>query len=331
MKLTVYGANLEKKAILYHWISLLWKPKYNGYGTFCAEFQSAPDMLGVIVRGDYIHLDIDETIMMVTSISFDTGKFTVSGFSAEYILAARVSDTVITSQNAEEAMRSLVSGMSTWPLLELGESSGLTDSFTGTISDGSILKYCQAIGEAADIGFRIRIGRNAEKQRRLFFTCYRRGTEPSAKFSAVLGNMGGEKYTESENNYYNVAVVAGAGTGDERVTVTVGDLESSGTDRREIYLDARSVQKEDGETDAEYLARLEQYGREKLADMKLAQLSEFTVSDDSIMLGDMVYIIPSYIGEPFTARITSVSIKIQNNKITKTIGVGTPLVTRKAG
>lgn len=331
MKLTVYDVNLNKKAILYHWISLLWKPKYNGQGTFCAEFQSAPDLIGVIVRGDYIQLDIDGTLMVVSSISFTTAKFTVNGFSAEHILTLRASDTVISSVNAEEAMRALVSAMNPWEKLELGDAAGFADMFDGTTSDGSILSYCETIGAAADIGFRIRLGKNPEGERRLLFECYRNNTEPVSKFSAVLGNMGGEKYTESANNYYNVAIVAGAGVGDERVTVTVGDTDTDGTARREIYIDARSVQMEDGETAEEYIARLEQYGREKLSSMKLAQVSEFTVSDDSVKLGDLVYIIPSYIGEPMQARIVSVSLKIQNNKIEKTIGVGTPLDIGKRG
>lgn len=325
MKLTVYGQDLEKKEILYHWISLLWNPIYNGVGSFCAEFQSAPALIGRILRGDYVVLDEDDAVMTVTSIEFTAEKFTVSGRSAESILDLRVSDAVLSPGNAEAAMRSLVGAMDPWENFALGEPLGIAAEFTESVSDGSLLKYCQRIGEMAGIGFRVTLGADASGARRLLFGCFDCGTEPVSKYSAQLGNMGEERYTESDNGYYNVAVVAGAGQGEERITVVVGDTEATGTERREIYIDARNLQPDEGETEEAYTARLIRHGEEKLAAMKRAQASEFVLAEGGVRLGDPVYVIPSYLGEPFTARITSLSIKVQNNKIVRKIGAGTPI------
>ena len=53
-----------------------------------------------------------------------------------------------------------------------------------------------------------------------------------------------------DGDYANVAVVQGAGEGENRATVTVGLTDATGADRRELYVDARDVQpdEEKGET-----------------------------------------------------------------------------------
>jgi hypothetical protein len=217
--------------------------------------------------------------------------------------------------------------MHPWDGFTLGASAGISNLFDETVSDGSVLRYCQRIAEQSGIGFCIRMGTDGSGARSLIFLCYARGEEPVAKYSSAFGNMGGEKYTESAKNYYNVAVVAGAGQGDSRITVTVGDTDASGKSRRELYVDARNLQLYEGETEADYVKRLEKYGLEKLESMKPARFSEFTLTDGGIHIGDPVYVIPSYIGEAFVTRVTSCSIKVQNNKIVRSIGAGTPIST----
>ncbi len=58
--------------------------------------------------------------------------------------------------------------------------------------------------------------------------------------------MGGIAYSVTTNGYKNVAVVAGAGAGDARITVRAGNTSATGADRREMYVDARQEQPEDG-------------------------------------------------------------------------------------
>lgn len=327
MKLTIYDAELQKKEIIYHWLSLLWKSVHNSEGNFVVEFPSSPDMMGRILLGDYITMDEDDSVMMVMSISFDSEEFTVSGRSAEHILALRSSNKVIKPQNAEGAIRGLISEMEPWDMLEMGGAQNTDAETTITVSDGSLLQYFKSIGDNAGISFRIRMGKNENGERRLFLLCREIGTVPVSKYSSFLGNMGGEKYTESDVNYYNVAVVAGEGVGDDRVTVIVGETESEGRNRREIYLDARQIQKEEDETDEEYIERLENYGKQKLSDMKMAKLSSFIISDNSLRPGDLVQVIPSYFGIPFVSVVSSVSIKVQSNKIIRTVEIGQPIST----
>lgn len=324
MRIEIYDTALNRKAILYSWVSMLWQPEYNGLGLFLVEFQESSDLFGYISTMDYVKLDIDDTVMMVTSVQMRDGKVVVSGRSANFILYNRVSDTVISNQNAEAAMRSLVQNMNPWDCLELGDSAGLTDIYTAQTSDARISEYCTNICTATDMGYRI-----IKSGRKLLFECYKPPLNTGLKFSARLGNIGNEQYAESENDYANVAIVAGAGEGAARVTVIAGDTSLTGVARREIYVDARSEQPEEGESDSEYRARLVRYGEKRLAELYRIKNITFAISDDRVKLGDLVPVTSSLTGETYTARITALSIKSQKNTIKRTISVGTPIPLKR--
>lgn len=293
-------------------------------GSFCVEFISSPDINGSIDPMDYISIDIDDTLMIVTSVEFSQNKFVVRGQSADYILTTRISDTVIENRNAEEAMRELVGNMSPFPLLELGESNGYTDKFTAQTSDQSIQEYCGIIARSVDMGYRVR-----KDGKRLLFECYKPGINTGGKFSAALGNLSGERYSVGVSNYANVAVVAGQGTGEDRVTVVAGDVGAQGADRREIYIDARNEQQSESETLEEYKARLVRYGEAKLKEHGKIQTSQFSLSGDGLRLGDLVYLTPTYSGKTVLARVASLSIKCQNNTTTRIAAVDISAASRK--
>lgn len=327
MKVTVFDKDLHKKVIFEQFVSLFWTVGYNLNGSFCFELNGTDDVIGLVETGDYVETDEHpESIMIATSVEMNQGKIIIRGQTADFLLMTRVSDAVIKNKNAEEAMRGLVSAMAPIPHLTLGESAGLTDVFTAQVSDKSIYDYCVKISEATDVGFRIRRAKDL-----LVFECYKPPLNTGAMFSAKYGNLSNERYAASVVNFANVAVVAGQGSGENRVTVTVGDTESTGLDRVEIYVDARNIQQDAEETIEEYIDRLRAHGVEKLAQRTKIQNTEFTISHDSVSLGDLVQIKPTYSASRLTARVTSITIKCQNNQIKKTAAVGTPIVAGKRG
>ena len=67
---------------------------------------------------------------------------------------------------------------------------GFDTKFTSQTSGGSLLDYCQTIGAACDLGFRIALrGRNADKK--LVFEVYRPTADPNNRFSTKWGNLTG--------------------------------------------------------------------------------------------------------------------------------------------
>lgn len=320
MKVTFYDGNLNKRAITYNWISLLWQPKYNDVGSFQIELQEASELFGVVKTMDYVEYDQDDNIMIVTAIQARDKRIIISGHAASWILSKRVSTEEVKNTNAERAMLGLVSSMAPWPLLFAGDPTGIDDVYSAQVSKTQVLEYCRNIAQKTDIGFRV-----VKYGRTLKFECYKPLLNEGVRFSAALGNMSGERFMEGEEDFANVAVVAGAGEGDARVIVTVGDLESSGADRREMYIDARDIQPEDGESDEEYRARLMRRGTRKLVEHTKIENTEFLIDDENVSLGDLVRITPTYINAALQARVTSITIKSQNNITTKIVGIGTPV------
>ena len=136
----------------------------------------------------------------------------------------------------------------------------------------------------------------------------------------------------SDTDYANVALVQGAGEGNERATVWVGDVDSTGADRREMYIDARDIQPDEdkGETNTSqsYLEKLADRGGEKL----LAQLRtgsiEFDVDDDSLQVGDVLSVSLPQLGYTAMVRVADIITQSQEDGTTRTIRLGTPTWTK---
>lgn len=324
MRIEIFDSSLNRKAIAYHWVSLLWTSEYHGLGSFLLELQENTELFGYIAAMDYVKLDVDDTVMIVTNVQAYGGKIIVGGFSANWILDNRVSDRVIKNQNAEDALRGLVQDMSPWECVELGAAAGIADKFTAQTSDDKISEYCSVICGAVDMGYRFR-----KVDKKLLFECYKPELNTAVRYAAKIGNVGNERYSESENTYANVAIVAGAGDGETRVTVAAGDVSAYGKDRREIYIDARHEQPEENETDAEYRARLVRYGEKTLSEHYRIKNISFEIDDAGVKLGDLVPVASSVTGERYTARVTSVTIKSQKNTFKRTVSIGTPIPLTK--
>lgn len=107
-------------------------------------------------------------------------------------------------------------------------------------------------------------------------------------FALELNNVSQLEYVEDSTAYHSTAIVAGEGAGNQRTLTEVGDLEVSGLDRIELYVDARDLQSEkaDGTTVPadEYLALLMQRGKERLQEH-----IAFTTFDGTLLQGALSY------------------------------------------
>lgn len=103
--------------------------------------------------------------------------------------------------------------------------------------------------------------------------------QTSAIFSQEWDNLKSFSYEYSDKDYKNYAIVAGEGEGSSRQFVTV-DQTDGGT-RRELFVDARDLQKGENETAEEYAARLSQRGAEKLNQYATVEKCETEIDDTS--------------------------------------------------
>ena len=324
MECSIYDINLNRIGVLSTWISMVWEESYNSDGSFQIEVQQTREVSNILKVDRYVGILESSTLMIIKAVQIADGKIIASGYPAISVLSERVSTEVVSNQSAETALRNLVSSADPWPRLELGKVAGITDKFTAEKSDASLLEYCQVIAQSVDMGIRFR---HDKKEKKLLFECYKPPLNENAKYSTSYGNN--IKYSVSTANLKNVAVVAGAGEGSSRVTVMAGRTDLTGFDRREMYVDARSEQPEEGESDESYRARLVRYGEEKLVGQSKIENFSFDLDDNKLSLGDIITCNVAEIGVKLNVRVTGIRLTSQNNGTKVEASVGTPIILRR--
>lgn len=321
MYLDVYDIDLVHVGRIYTWVSLVWEGQYNAEGSFQLEVQPADGITDLFRVDRYCTIDQSDEVMVIKSIDI-SDTIVINGFTASHILTERVFTNTVESGNAEQMMREIVSTYcADWPCLELGVVAGIDAAYSHAVSDGTVFDKVQKIAQETDIGFRVR-----KLGKKLLFECFQPKANPNLKFAERYGNLGEVTYAKSTIQYKNVAVVAGQGEGEDRVTVIAGDAQAKGAARREIYVDARSVQQdtEGGETMAQYIERLKAHGLEKLIEQVEIETVSFSVTGD-VQIGEIITVMMDNFGLTVTARVTNIKLTSQNNTTKKEIGVGTPI------
>lgn len=135
-------------------------------------------------------------------------------------------------------------------------------------------------------------------------------------FSSDLNNIKQFFYEENSDDYKNMAYGAGQGRAEQRFLVEVGDTTASDIDRNELYVDARDIQQEEEQTDADYRDRLTSRAIEKLLEHKsfvslngsiVEGTTKFKVGTD-FNVGDFV---------SFKLDILDLVVNVQIKKMTK--------------
>lgn len=313
MHLNIYDQRFTRIAAVYTWVSLLWKPTYNSGGTFQVELQLTDGILQLFSPGRFVMYseDDEETVMLIVSAQEYGKKVIVNGFSADWMLTKRVSNTKVEKENAEKAIKKLFEEMTPLTNLSYGETKGFEDVFKAQKKGGDIHSYVKTICRETDTGFRAR-----KSGKQLIFELYKpqAGEKPNLRFSERFGNMGDKSYTVSDINAANVALVVSGNR-----SVWVGNIEATGYERKEIFVSSSSTDTEEMKTE----------GAEKLVECAKIEEVRFALLDDDAKLGDIVPVRLDSQNITVTARITSKEIKNQNNITTKTIGVGEPISIKR--
>lgn len=326
MIISFYDKNLELITVISRWVSLLGVNTYNTMGAFTLELRNNSNISRLMKDFFYCTIDNDdENPYIVMSAQSVDGSIVFTGFPCTYIFSKRASTTIIKNKNAEQAMKSLVDGMTPWDNLTTAPVQGLTDVFDNQISDKQMLEYLQGIGQATDTGFKV-----VKEGQNLVFKCFKPSVNNNVKYATSLRNVSNLEYFKSDNDYYNVAIVAGAGEGSNRVTVTAMIGNPTGTDRRELYVDARNEQPEEGESSDAYKQRLTQIGLQKLTETLKVETLHFLVKEsDDVKLGDIINVSLDEFDISIQARVVEEQILNENNTTVRTISVGTPINIRR--
>ena len=321
--LCVYNDRLELLGRIESWLSLVWPERYNVYSNVQGAQLELHDTtaLQALCRPDrYLWLVGSDRLMRIVSAQKADHKLVLYTKDAACILGERISTQTLSGFAVESTLRSLVSGAAAWPGLELGVLADLADTYTGEVKPGSLLSIAEQVCQKLDIGFRVRFDQQTKK---LLFELYRPKLDPNARYAPQYGNLTGLTYTESITDYKNIVTVAGADG-----TVTVGATGNTGSARRELYLDATSKKKKDGQSQEDYLAALRALGEQELAKHTRIENFRFTPTG-SVTVGKVVAASLPGTDIQAAARITSVTLSSQKGENTVTTEIGTPILRRK--
>lgn len=328
MKISIYDTELKRVLILENqFISCLWKEDYNNVGAFTLELQATAE-LKKIIRPDYFAGRKDrKTLMIIKTVEIKEDRLILSGKSALRALAdiafigTVAKDTVII-----DGLKTAYDKTDKAPLITIADSK-LPDTYKNQISNKSMLDLALTMCRSTDIG--IKAQRNKQQ---IEIVLYKPEPNSNLIFSKTYGNLLDEKIVLSTEQYKNYCIVLGAGEGDQRYRVNID--KTDGEPKRTIIVDSRDLQKEQDETDEQYLAKLQARGIEKLQEtVKTWEVTFSPLAENfgtMFDLGDILTIRLTDYKMNITSRVMSFSQKEQNNEITTTVEVG-QLTFKKRG
>jgi hypothetical protein len=336
MDIRVLDTNFNVLTIMDQYESFIWTDRYREYGDFELYLLAHEDLFNYIKQDHYLQINDSEHVMIIEEIKIESdaengNHVTISGRSLESILDRRIvwkqqsvsgtlqngvqtllNDAIINPSVAERKIDNFIFEESTDTAITSLEREA---QYTGDNLYDIMKEICEAYG----IGFKIMLNDSNQFVFKLYSgsdRSYDQSANPYVVFSPNFENILNSNYIETKSELKNVTLIGGEGEGSDRKYATFGS--ASGLDRRELFTDARdissTVDSEDTMTDAEYTAKLQERGREKLYENVVttsfegeAETSTMFKYGEDFFMGDIVQVADEY-GHELAARITEIVI-----------------------
>lgn len=342
MELILLDKNLDICGILDDFSSLIWNRKYYECGNL--KLQVGINYLHQLDGTKYIYcknfreMGVLETFNYKQKESGTTLEY--SGRFLESILGDRVIDHTMNfiDKTTEEIVRCLVeefainvSESRKIKNLVLGEYKNLGNKKTIQITGDNLLDKIYELCKEDELSISLDFDFEAKKSTfNVWKGLDRRDTQNInswAIFSNNFENLTDDSYSFDKTKHKNFAYVYGEGESDKRFLVEVDN--TNGSERKELYVDARDLQKDESMSESEYIEMLKARGFEKLEECNLVETSTFTVNPLSNLkyktdfdLGDYAIYRNDELGILLENRIVEVSESFEdgNNKIDVVFG-----------
>lgn len=316
MDIRIYTPDMSLVGIIESQTSLLWTRRYQEAGDFQLQCPITPNNVRLIRRGNIVWVQGKREAGVIDSVtmreSMVENQMVVKGSFLEGYMDRRLIRPFYSCYNkaVEVAMREILSMVEPIPRVQLGELQGFTDRITFQATYKNLLTYETKLAVSAGLGFRFVPNFT---QKTITFEVYRgvdrsmsQSTNHRVIFSDVYNNIDTATYDENSVLYKNICYVGGQGEGSERTFVVVGDNTITGLDRREMFLSATDITR-DNITEEEYEAALRQRGLEALAKNSLALSFECETAQN----GNFNYLTDYDVGDIVTVAKTNWSIKTE--------------------
>ena len=336
--------------------SIIWHMVYYGVGDFEVYAPCTPENISLLVAGNYVTRYDSRNVGLIEKANVtynqqDGRMIVASGRFAKSLLERRiiykrsgykVSPTII-SGNVEAAARSLVSANAincafdsgrNMQELVLGKSAGLAPIIvddTGAAAEKQVthdvlLTYTDSLLQEYGMGAYCGLDENNKLAYTVFAGVDRSidstENEPVI-FSQDFDNLLSSDYLYDISGLKNTVLIGGEGEGEQRFHSIIKNASVTGSNRREMFIDANSIKKtykddkdvEKTLTDAQYDQQLKAHGRQEVAQHAAVETFDGSIDLTSSALrygvdydlGDIVTIQDIEIGRYINPRILEIT------------------------
>ncbi|MGE7216581.1 siphovirus ReqiPepy6 Gp37-like family protein [Priestia koreensis] len=339
MDVYVFNQHFQLQGIVDSFTSLMWRREYSKTGTFELHINlpesdhDTASLIATLQKGNILVKEDDpseaaEIESLIIEEKSDGETLVITGYFIENFLDKRIVWGEMSQLgNIEDVMKYFVDHNAINPAntkriiphLKLTPNNGLKKQADELSSYANLVTLIEELAVKYDVGWRI-IFDLLNKQ--YLFDVYEgldrsinQSINPQAIFSLEYENVLNQKYTSSNSNYKNMALVAGKGEGIEQKFVEVNEL-IAGFERYEVFVDAKDVtDQQDNQpiSDEEYKNILKEKGNSRLSETTVISTFESGVSITSNLvykqdfdLGDVVTIQNERWGVQLNTRITGI-------------------------
>lgn len=324
MELLLLDKNFQICGLVDDFSSLVWNRKYYECGNFSLE--TNVKYLEQFKNAKYVYSkDFSETGILETFNFKDTTtgvQLLFTGRFLESILLQRVINKTqnFTNVTTENIVHSLVNtfainaGERSIPNLRLGERKGLGKSRTIQMTGDNLLDKIYELCKEDELSIHLRY--DFDNQDMVFEVWQgldrtdNQSINTWAIFSRNFENILQDEYSTDTTKYCNFAYVAGEDKGESRVVIEVNKIKEN-EERRELYVDARDLQKDDKITDTEYRQILTERGLQKLSENNKIETANFNIDP----LANLVYKQDFDLGDKVIYKNEQLNFNIENRII----------------
>lgn len=266
MELYVLDKNFKRLGAIDSYECLVWKRNYYKSGTFSMQIIADFEQFQLLKKGNIL-LKNDNTkeAMYIDHRELEENEegievLVVSGYSLTQWLDRRITlYKQLEKGNAETVMRNYINTNCIdtkdinrkLPNLLQGVNNNLGQEVDYNSHYKPLLEEVEAISKANELGYRIDLDL---PNKQYVFEVYKgldrtvnQDINSKAIFSTEFENISNQKYIDSDNNYRNMVLVAGAGENENRKTLSIG-TDNSNFDRYELFVDARDISDKESKT-----------------------------------------------------------------------------------
>lgn len=315
-KLDVYDVTRNRIGIIDSAVSVQWLEHYQDVGEMLIVTRITDTNYELLRVGHRVYNSDSDTVMYIVNVEYSTDTdydtIVAHGVPTAWFLSQRVLMATQQITNIEAGLYTIYTDNRRNLPIGVAASEGYTDSLDMEVTWNTIYDAYLKICETSGLGFKVLFDPETAAETLKVYKGADRTNETRPDYvgamSTGMGKLETVQLAQGEEEFKNVAIVAGEDSGSSRRVRTVSIGTVAGEARREMYVDARDIQSEyqiatfngtydtkgnpnynytaKSYTTAQYNALLDTRGREKLSE----QLQTFTlncsVSQLDLVLGE---------------------------------------------